>query len=108
MAVEARLRSMITQFALQHFDVTLEEVLSSTQKRHVSHARALIVWLARTCRPDTSFELLGAWLGHSERGAAYMYRKGHRLQAECPHFQRGCDDFAALYRTTMEVPYACA
>lgn len=108
MAIETRLRSTIIQFALNHYDVTLDEVLAAGQKRHVSHARAMIVWLARTYRPNATYGQIAGWLGKSMHHGRALYLTGHRLNSECRHFSRGAEDFAALYRTTMEVPYACA
>ena len=108
MEIEERLRSHIVRFALAHYDVTLDEVLSSTRVRHVVHARAMIVWLARTYRPQAGFVSIGRWLGKPHQTAGDLYQTGHRLHCECPHFARGAEDFAAEYRTTMEVPYACA
>lgn len=108
MAIEARLRSQIIQFALNHYDVTLDEVLSTSHKRHIVHARALIVWLARTYRPTATFLQIGAWLGRSMHHGRSLYLIGHRLRSECRHFDRAAEQFAAIYRTTMEVPYACA
>lgn len=108
MAIEAQLRSQITQFALNHYDVALDEVLSNSHKRHIVHARAMLVWLARTYRPTATYRQISDWLGKSPYHGRALYLTGHRLHSECRHFQRGAEDFAALYRTTMEVPYACA
>lgn len=108
MRIEPEFRSTVTEFALRFYDVSIDEVLSRSLSRHVVHARAMIVWLARTYRPKASFAQIGDWLGKPHDNTNKLYHLGHRLKTECPHFARAADEFAALYRTTMEAPYACA
>lgn len=108
MEIEDRLRSAIIQFAVRFYDVTLEDVLSPAKQRHVVHAKAMVVWLAKTYRPMATFAQIGTWLGKPHQNVCNLYELGQHLSVGCRHFVRGADEFAALYRTTMEVPYACA
>lgn len=108
MGLRPSFRDRAVKFVLEWFDITVEDLVAHRRQRHLVHARAMFVWLTRTYRPEVSTTVIGRWIDRDHSTVLHLHLKAVALRTADRRFDRGCEQFAALYRTTMEVPYACA
>ncbi len=92
-------------YAQDSLEVSVAEICSHRRQRHLVHARALFVWIAKTFGPDwMSYPIIAFWLGdRCHTSILHMNREiVADLRKNDPNFLRLCDRFAEEFQQQKE------
>lgn len=107
-AIAVAFSDMVLDFVAAQRGVTIVEIRSPRRAVHLVEARAMCVWLLKHYRPGFSYPVIGRWLGDMHHASIiHLFRMGARLRQDDRDFLSDCELFAAKYRRTGEIPYAC-
>jgi chromosomal replication initiation ATPase DnaA len=108
-AIDDGFRQLAIEFVMTKYEMSIDLLQSKRRSHELAEARALLVWIAKTYRPQISYPTIGRWLGgmnHSSLIEAHQ-RANEALQ-KSRSFARHCEEFAQIMRHRMEVPHGCA
>lgn len=107
-AVDDGMRQLAMEFVTKKYAISTALLQSNRRSHELAEARALLVWIVKTYRPQISYPTIGRWLGgmnHTSLIAAH--RRANEARAKRTYFARYCEEFAQIMRHRREVPYGC-
>ena len=97
---------LVIETACRAFDLTREELLSSSRHADLVDARAFVVWALRSLGRPRSYVEIGQLLGRDQSSVNHLHRKAIAQRLADNDFDAACRGFGERWKLAGETRHA--